>query len=80
MVGELEAEVGDFQELFRPFLAGAGECDKVFCCRLALLHSEDFESSASEVHDLILLGRMRNFRPFSLDSHLAWLSLGISGL
>ena len=38
MVGELGLEVGEVRELFRPFLADAGECDEVFCCRLALLH------------------------------------------
>ena len=48
-------EVGRFQELFRPFLAGAGERDKVFCCRLALFVFEDFKSPASDLHDLIFV-------------------------
>ena len=63
MVDELGFEVNDFQRLFRPLLAGAGVHDEVFCCRLALLRFEDFKSLRSEAHDLILLGRTRNFWP-----------------
>ena len=55
MVEEFNVEVGHLRELFRPYLAGAGERDKVFSCRLALLFFEDFKSPASSLHDLILV-------------------------
>ena len=40
VVEELEVEVGRFQGLFRPFLAGAGERDKTFVVDLLLFVSK----------------------------------------
>jgi hypothetical protein len=40
VVEELEVEVGRFQGLFRPFLAGAGERDKAFVVDLLLFVSK----------------------------------------
>ena len=40
MVEELEVEVGRFQGLFRPFLAGAGERDRTFVVDLLFFVSK----------------------------------------
>ena len=82
MVGELELKVEEFrgEGCFSPFGLRTASATKSFSVDLPFCTSADFRSSVSDVHDIILLGRMRTFRPSSLDSHLGSLSLGFSML
>ena len=73
-------ESASFECCFTPFWLVPASATKSFSVDLLFCTFADFKPSVSEVHDLILSGQMRNFRPSSLDSHLAWLSLGISVL
>ena len=64
MVNELEREVGEIRGMFRPPFrqtpAGATKSfvvDSLFCA------FADLKLSESEVHDLVLLGRMQNILP-----------------
>ena len=69
-----------FKGCFAPSWLMPASATKSFSVDFLFCTLADFKSSVSEVHDLIFLGRMQNFRPSSLDSHLAWLSWGVSVL